>query len=104
MFTFIWFNASRSEARNEAERFLRQSAVVEQQIGEVQNVSMYPLSGWHISEYGVHGNASVNLVVNGTQRDALARIELVRNGVWRVKGGTLTTGHVVTPLVTTDAK
>jgi hypothetical protein len=79
-----WFFVRHSDAFGEAERFVRENPIVLEHVGEIRAVTL-PLFGAAMSVSGSSGDATFELNVSGSVRDAFVYTELRKRGVWEVQ-------------------
>lgn len=84
-----WFIAKKSEAYAEAERFVRGSGVVAENVGSVTSVSLEPF-GLSLRFSGAGARVAFELAVEASRASGTADVELAKDGTWRVMAARLT--------------
>ena len=84
-----WFIAKKSDAYAEAERFVRGSGVVAENVGSITSVSLEPF-GLSLRFSGAGVRVAFEMAVEASRASGTADVELVKNGNWRVLAAQLT--------------
>ena len=84
-----WFIAKKSDAYAEAERFVRDSGVVAENVGSITSVSLEPL-GLSLRFSGAGGRVAFEMAVEASRASGTADVELAKNGTWHVLAARLT--------------
>ena len=84
-----WFIAKKSDAYAEAERFVRESGVVAENVGSITSVSLEPF-GLSLRFSGAGVRVVFEMAVEASRASGTADVELAKNGTWRVLAARLT--------------
>jgi hypothetical protein len=84
-----WFVAKKSDAYAEAERFVRSSGVVAENVGSITSVSLEPF-GLSLRFSGAGARVAFEMAVEASRASGTADVELAKNGTWRVLAARLT--------------
>ncbi len=83
-YPIAWLVARNSDAYAEAERFLRSSSILGEQIGTVTDTSIEPFA-YSLRWTGARGDAHFKLDLKGSKAEASAYVELAKRGAaWEV--------------------
>lgn len=98
-----YYASANSEAFDEARRFIVQSRVASDVLGDVTDVKLTPL-GYQLEFAGSSGSASFHVEIKGTRSDGEAVIRLTKTfGAWLVKSATLRANGQERDLMATTA-
>ena len=83
-----WLLVQRTDAFDVASSFVKNNGEVHSRLGEIQDVDL-SLFGYSWRVTGASGQATFNLRLKGSLANAVAYIEVTREGTWRPVAGRL---------------
>ena len=78
----------RTDAFDVASAYVKNNDEVHSRLGEIQDIDL-SVFGYHWRVTGASGDANFNLKVKGSLANAMAYVELTRQGTWRPVAGRL---------------